>query len=165
MNKEVKFSRFVGIAIVIICILMVVLALLSAIMQNETSDNMIYVDDGSVTMLSIAKSNIISKYVDVEKQIESDNRMVDLKVRLPKINIQTETVNTINDKIYNIYQNIYLEISNDEAIEEVSIDYTYEYLDNDTVLAITVTEKVARNNKVEEIDTKFAYDMKNDVEK
>ena len=90
MNKEVKFSRFVGIAIVIICIWMVVLALLSAIMQNENSDNMIYVDEGAETNLDIPKSNIITNYVDIQKEIETEKNNVDLKVILPKINIITK---------------------------------------------------------------------------
>lgn len=164
MNKEVKFSRFVGIAIVLICIWIVVLALLSAIMQNENSDNMIYVDEGFGTTLNIAKSNIISNYIDTQKEIETEKNKVDFTVRLPKINIETEESNKINEKIYKMYQEVYADILSDNAIQKIDIDYTYEYLDNGTILEITVITKTTTNQKIEDVENKFVYDLKNDKE-
>ena len=64
MNKEINFSRFVGIAIVVICIFVVVLALLSAIMQSENKDNMVYVENGSGYTLSVPKSNLVLEIIN-----------------------------------------------------------------------------------------------------
>lgn len=164
MNKEVNFSRFVGIAIVVICIIVVVLALMSAIVKNENRDNIIYVDDGDGTTLSIPKSNVVSNYLDIQKDIQSENTTLSLSVKLPKVNIKTETIDSINEKIYNIYQNVYLEISKDETIQKIDIDYSYDYLDNDKVLEIVITKKITRNDKVEETDIKYTYDIQNDAE-
>jgi len=164
MNKEVNFSRFVGIAIIVICIIIVVLALMSAIIRNENNDNIIYVDDGLGTMLSIPKSNIVTNYVDIQKDIQTENKIIDFNVKLPKINIETETTESINQKIYNIYKNMYLQISKDETIQKIDIDYSYDYLDDDKILEIIITKKLTRNNKAEETDIKYTYDIQNDAE-
>ena len=165
MNKEVNFSRFVGIAVVVICIIVVVLALMSAILKNENNDNIIYVDEGEKTTFSIPKSNIVSNYVDIQKDIQTDDKIVDLSVKLPKINIETDTVNSINNKIYMIYQDIYSDILNDTTLQKVEIEYTYDYLNNDTNLEICIVKKLVRADKKEETTIKYTYDIQNDIEK
>lgn len=164
MNKEVKYSRFVGIAIVIICIWIVVLALMSAMTKNENSDNMIYVDEGLDTILDMPKSNIMSNYIDMEKEITTEKGKAMLKVRLPKINIETKVAQTLNDKIYAIYQEAYGEILKSSNIKKLDIDYIYDYLENDTIIEINIITKTSVNNKTEETENKFVYDLKNDKE-
>jgi len=164
MNKEIKFSRFVGIAIVIICIWVVVLALMSAILKNENNDNMIYVDEGLGINLSIAKSNIISNYIDIDKEIKTEKNNANFNVRLPKINIETEDSKSINDKLYKMYQNVYADILNDNTIQKIDMDYTYEYIDSDNILEITVITKTTKNGKLEEVENKFTYDLVNNKE-
>lgn len=164
MNKEVKYSRFVGIAIVIICIWIVVLALMSAMIKNENNDNMIYVDEGLNTTLDMPKSNIINNYIDMEKEISTESGDVIFKVRLPKINIDTEVVNSINDKIYAIYQEAYGKILKSSNIKKLDIDYIYDYLENDTIIEVTIITKTSINNKIEKVENKFVYDLKNDKE-
>jgi len=164
MNKEVKFSRFVGIAIVIIAVWIVVLALMSAILKNENNDNMIYVDEGKGIKLSIPKSNIISNDMDIQKDVEFNENMVELDVRLPKINIDTQMANNINDNIYKLYQEVYSKALNDNNIEKIEMDYTYKYLENDTIVEIVVITKIKVNNKIEQIENKFIYDIMNDKE-
>ncbi len=166
MNKEVNFSRFVGIAVVVICIFIVVLALMSAILQNENNDNIVYVDEGTGTTLTIPKSNVVAEYVNIRKEMEIQNKSVNLSVRLPKINIETDTTENINKEIYSIYQNVYSEISNSANIKEVTIDYTYDYLYNDTVLEIAITKMVVMDDgKEDETVSKYTYDIQNDVKK
>lgn len=164
MNKEVKYSRFVGIAIVIICIWIVVLALMSAMTKNENSDNMIYVDEGLDTILDMPKSNIMSNYIDMEKEITTEKGKAMLKVRLPKINIETKVAQILNDKIYAIYQEAYGEILKSSNIKKLDIDYIYDYLENDTIIEINIITKTSVNNKTEETENKFVYDLKNDKE-
>lgn len=164
MNKEVKYSRFVGIAIVIICIWIVVLALMSAMTKNENNDNMIYVDEGLDTILDMPKSNIMSNYIDMEKEITTEKGKAMLKVRLPKINIETKVAQTLNDKIYAIYQEAYGEILKSSNIKKLDIDYIYDYLENDTIIEINIITKTSVNNKTEETENKFVYDLKNDKE-
>lgn len=164
MNKEVNFSRFLGIAIVVICIWMVTLALMSAMLKNENNDNLIYVDEGLGEDLSIPKSNIISNYIDIEKEITTEQGKVEFKVRLPKINIETDVVSGINDKIYAVYQEAYGQILKNTNIKKIDIDYVYKYLNNDSVIEITVTTKKKTNNTLEEVENKFNYDLKNDKE-
>lgn len=162
MNKEVNFSRFVGIAVVIICIWIVVLALMSAIMKNENSDNLIYVDDGIDISLDIPKSNIISNHINTEEKVDIENGISEISARLPKINIDTNEVRNINNKINDIYENAYLNVSKATEVKRVEIDYTYEYVDNDSVLEITITTKTIINNKLEEKQDKFIYDLLKD---
>lgn len=162
MNKEVNFSRFVGIAIVIICIWIVVLALMSAIMKSENNDNLIYVDGGTNTFLSVPKSNIISNYINIEKEIETENGKLEFIVRLPKINIDTNEVNDINNKIYDIYEKTYSTVSESTNAKKIDIDYTYEYLDNDSILEIIIITKTTINNQIEEKQDKIVYDLLND---
>lgn len=161
MNKEINFSRFVGIAIVVICIFVVVLALLSAIMQNENKDNMVYVENGSGYTLSVPKSNLVLEIINIEKEIDANNNKVDLKIRLPKINIETEVVDKINNEIYDIYQNIYDEVLKEQSIKKINIDYSYEYVKNDTILEITIKKEVTKYNKTEEQIFKFSYGLVN----
>ena len=163
MNKEINFSRFVGIAIIVICIFVVVLALLSAIMQSENKDNMVYVENGSGYTLSVPKSNLVLEIINIEKEIDANNNKVNLKVRLPKINIETDVVDKINNEIYDIYQNIYDEVLKEESIEKINIDYSYEYEKNDTILEITIKKEVTKDNKTEEQIFKFSYDLVNNV--
>ena len=137
---------------------------MSAILKNENNDNMIYVDEGSSSKLSVPKSNIISNYIDMEKEIDTENGTVDVKVRLPKINIDTKVVSTINDKIYDIYQEAYGKILKNSNIQKIDIDYMYEYLDNDNIIEITVITKKIINNKIEEKENKFTYDIVNNKE-
>lgn len=162
MNKEVKFSRFVGVAFLIICIWIVVLALLSAIMQNENSDNMIYVDEGSKIDLGMPKSNIISNLIDFKKEITTESGVVDVKVRLPKINIETEAASSINEKIYKIYQDVYADILTNNTIQKIYVDYTYEYLDNDAAVEIIVVTNKYKKDTMEQVENKFMYDLDND---
>jgi len=164
MNKEVKFSRFIGITIVIICIWIVVLALMSAMLKNENNDNMIYVDEGSEASLSIPKSNIIANCIDIEKEVAAESKVVDFKVRLPRINIETDVANSINEKIYSIYQKAYEDILKTSNIQKIDIDYTYEYIDNNTIIEITITTKMTANDKTQQIKDIFAYDLSNDKE-
>lgn len=164
MNREVKFSRFVGIAIVIICIWIVVLALMSAILKSENNDNMIYVDDGKEVILDMPKSNIISNCIDIKKEEITVNGVVEVMIKLPKINIDTEAASNINRKIYSIYEDKYSELLKSADIQKIDIDYAYEYLRNDTIIEITVIIKMIKNNKIEEIENKFSYDIINNKE-
>lgn len=162
MNKEVNFSRFVGLSIVLICVIIVVLALMSAIMQNENATNVIYVEDISGTKFSIPKSNIVTEYINTEKSITSEKNTLQVKVRLPKININTESVESLNVEIYKIYQDMYnyaSSIQNDETIE---IDYTYRYLNKDTILEITIVKKSIVLGKEEKESIKYLYDVVSD---
>ena len=162
MNKEVNFSRFVGLSIVLICVIIVVLALMSAIMQNENATNVIYVEDISGTKFSIPKSNIVTEYINTEKSITSEKNTLQVKVRLPKININTESVESLNVEIYKIYQDMYnyaSSIQNDETIE---IDYAYRYLNKDTILEITIVKKSIVLGKEKKQSIKYLYDVVND---
>lgn len=162
MNKEVNFSRFVGIGILLICVVVVILALGSAIIQNENANNIIYVEDFKVTTLSIAKSNVVTEYVDTEKTITSGKYALYVKVRLPKVNIQTEQIEKMNKEIYNEYQELYnyaMSITNNESIE---IDYTYEYLNDDRFLEIVIEKGNTVEGKEEITTAKYKYDIVND---
>lgn len=163
MNKDINFSRFVGIAIIIICIFIVVLALLSAIVQDKNKDNMVYVESGSDYTLSVPKSNLVLENINTENEIDVNNNKVRLKVRLPKINIETEIVDKINNEIYDIYQGIYEEVVKEKSIDKIVIDYSYEYKENDSILEITIKKEIVKDNKTEEKIFKFSYDLKNDL--
>ena len=164
MNKEVKFSRFVGIAVVIICVWIVVLALMSAITKNQNNDNMIDVDEGTGITLSVPKSNIISDYIDTQKDVTSEKGKVEVKVRLPKLNMDTSVAKNINERIYSLYQDTYAKILNTNNIQKIDIDYDYEYINHDTVIKITVITKATIDSKTESQENKFFYDLKNDEE-
>jgi len=162
MNKEVNFSRFVGIAIVIICMIIAVLSLMSAIMQRENANNVIYVEDTESTVFNIPKSNVVSEYVNIEKDISSEEHVLHIKVRLPKVNIETEQVEKMNNDIYNEYQGLYNYAMSIENNENIEMDYTYDYLDNDSILKITITRNSTIDEKEENTVTKFSYDILND---
>ena len=162
MNKEVKFSRFVGIAIIIICIIIAVLSLMSAIWQNENANNIIYLEDDSGTALSIPKSNVVTEYVNTEKNISSEKYVLYIDVRLPKVNIETETTEKLNNDIYSKYQELYNNVTSIENNESIEIDYTYDYLDNDTILEIVITKKTTITGENNTEVTKYIYDIVND---
>ena len=162
MNKDRRFSVFVGFGILLICIIIVIMALVSAIKQNENANNIIYIDDGSGTSLGIPKSNVVTEYINTEKIIESNDYTLYVKVRLPKINIETKTIEKMNNDIYTNYQELYNYVTTISSNENMEIYYTYDYLDNDRFLEVLITKKRTVNGKEENTVIKYTYDISND---
>lgn len=163
MNKEANFSRFIGIGIVLICIIISVLAFGMAVIRNQNANNIVYIEDSSETMFDLPKSNVVTESVNTEKNILSDNHTLYFKVRLPKVNIETETVKKLNSEIYAYYQEVYSYAMTISGNEKLEIDYTYAYLNNDTILEIIINKKSILEEKETNSIIKYKYDIVNDI--
>ena len=163
MSKEDKFNVLIGIGIFVICIVIVILALMSAIKATENNDNVIYIDNGNGTFLSVPKSNLITQKVNIKKDLSGPNGTLHIDVKLPCININTDATKAINDQIYQKYQYLYkyaTEITEDTSIK---LDYSYDYLDKEGILNIVINEKRSNetgNKLLKEI--KYTYNVLND---
>ena len=162
MNKQNNFNIFVGIAIISICIVVVLLALMSALVKNENANNVIYIEDSSKTTLDMPKSNVVTEYINLEKTISNDKYNLELKVRLPRININTAEANKLNSEIYSVYSSIYEYASNITSSQKLEISYSYEFTKNDKKLEILITKKKLINDESETVVTKYIYDIVHD---
>lgn len=162
MNKINKFNVTIGILIVVLCIVISFMAFMSAKVMNENLDNVIYIDTGSGYSLSIPKSNLVTKFVEVEKDIVTENGTLHIDVKLPKINIDTDNINKINEEIYDKYQELYNYALLVEGKESIKYTYTYDYIDKEHKLIVVVKEEKTKDENVVKTETKYEYDVKND---
>ena len=162
MNKEVKFSIFVGVAFIIICSTLVILALMSAILKSENINNIVDVDEGSKQELSVPKSNLVSEHVNTENEISSGEYTLKFKIRLPKVNLETSQIEKMNNEMYNIYQDLFEYAANITNNEKIEIDYTYNYINNDTKLEILINKKSVVDTQENITAHKYIYDIRND---
>ena len=163
MNEDIKFSRFIGFTTLLMCLIVVILALMAAIAQNENATNIIYVDDGNGVKLDIPKSNVVTEHVNIKKDIKAGEHTLTIDVRVPKINLNKAAAEIINEKIYNEYQELYsyaLSITNDEYI---TLDYSYDYLNDDTILEIIISKKSVVDKKETSQNITYKYDIVNNT--
>ncbi len=162
MNKVNKFNVIVGILIVVICIIISFMAYMAAKTRNQNLDNVIYIDSGNGYNLSVPRSNLVTKYVNVKKDINSENGVLHIDVSLPRVNIDTETIEKINSEIYNKYQEIYNYALSVEGNESILCTYDYDYIDREHKLVIVIKEEKTKLGSSTKIETKYVYDVKND---
>ena len=162
MNKVNKFNVIVGILIVVICIIISFMAYMAAKTRNQNLDNVIYIDSGNGYNLSVPRSNLVTKYVNVKKDINSENGVLHIDVSLPRVNIDTETIEKINSEIYNKYQEIYNYALSVEGDESILCTYDYDYIDREHKLVIVIKEEKTKLGSSTKIETKYVYDVKND---
>lgn len=162
MNKVNKFNVIVGILIVVICIIISFMAYMAAKTRNQNLDNVIYIDSGNGYNLSVPRSNLVTKYVNVKKDINSENGVLHIDVSLPRVNIDTETIEKINSEIYNKYQEIYNYALSVEGNESILCTYDYDYIDREHKLVIVIKEEKTKLGSSTKTETKYVYDVKND---
>ncbi len=162
MNKEVKFSIFIGVACIVLCSTLVILALMSAILKDENINNIVGVDEGSNQELSVPKSNLVTEYMNTEKEVSSGLYNLKFKVRLPKVNLETTQIQAMNSEMYRIYQDMFDYASNITDNEKIEIDYTYDYIDNDTKIEIIISKKSITDTKENVTVIKYIYDIEKD---
>ena len=158
MRNEDKYSIFIGLSFLAICIVIVILAFKSAIMINKNADNVIYIDNGTGTMLTIPKSNLVKEHINIEKDIAGEKGILSIKVKLPMINIETENAKNLNNSMYAIYQELYKYALEIDENESVKVGYTYDYDDKTGILKIIISEQ--KNNSVKGFE--YKYDVLND---
>lgn len=161
MNKVNKFNVIVGILIVVICIIISFMAYMAAKTRNQNLDNVIYIDSGNGYNLSVPRSNLVTKYVNVKKDINSENGVLHIDVSLPRVNIDTETIEKINSEIYNKYQEIYNYALSVEGNESIVCTYDYDYIDREHKLVIVIKEEKTKLGSSTKTETKYVYDVKN----
>lgn len=161
MNKVNKFNVIVGILIVVICIIISFMAYMAAKTRNQNLDNVIYIDSGNGYNLSVPRSNLVTKYVNVKKDINSENGVLHIDVSLPRVNIDTETIEKINSEIYNKYQEIYNYALSVEGNESILCTYDYDYIDREHKLVIVIKEEKTKLGSSTKTETKYVYDVKN----
>ncbi len=164
MNKINKFNIIIGILVIVICIFIAIMAFKAAVLRNQNADNIIYVDSGVGSLLTIPKSNLISQYVNIQKDISGENGVLHIDVKLPKININTDVVDEINEKIYAIYQELYSYAMTIQRDESIDINYTYEYIDKEHKLIINIEENKTANDGTTKTTKTFMYDAQNNKE-
>lgn len=162
MNKVNKFNVIVGILIIVICIIISFMAYMAAKTRNQNLDNVIYIDSGNGYNLSVPRSNLVTKYVNVKKDINAEKGVLHINLSLPRVNIDTETIEKINSEIYNKYQEIYNYALSVEGDESILCTYDYDYIDREHKLVIVIKEEKTKLGSSTKIETKYVYDVKND---
>lgn len=147
MNKINKFNVTIGILILVLCLVISFMAYMSAKVTSNNMDNIVYIDTGSGYSLPVPKSNLVTKYIEVEKDITGENGILHISVKLPKINIDTEVVNGINEQIYAKYQELYNYALSIDGNESISYTYDYDYIDREHKLAIVIKEEKKKRRK------------------
>lgn len=161
MNKINKFNVTIGILILVLCLVISFMAYMSAKVTSNNMDNVVYIDTGSGYSLPVPKSNLVTKYIEVEKDITGENGILHISVKLPKINIDTEVVNGINEQIYAKYQELYNYALSIDGNESISYTYDYDYIDREHKLAIVIKEEKKKDGNITKTETKYEYDVEN----
>lgn len=161
MNKINKFNVTIGILILVLCLVISFMAYMSAKVTSNNMDNVVYIDTGSGYSLPVPKSNLVTKYIEVEKDINGENGILHISVKLPKINIDTEVVNGINEQIYAKYQELYNYALSIDGDESISYTYDYDYTDREHKLAIVIKEEKKKDGNITKTETKYEYDVEN----
>lgn len=161
MNKINKFNVTIGILILVLCLVISFMAYMSAKVTSNNMDNVVYIDTGSGYSLPVPKSNLVTKYIEVEKDITGENGILHISVKLPKINIDTEVVNGINEQIYAKYQELYNYALSIDGNESISYTYDYDYIDKEHKLAIVIKEEKKKGGNITKTETKYEYDVEN----
>lgn len=161
MNKINKFNVTIGILILVLCLVISFMAYMSAKVTSNNMDNVVYIDTGSGYSLPVPKSNLVTKYIEVEKDITGENGILHISVKLPKINIDTEVVNGINEQIYAKYQELYNYALSIDGNESISYTYDYDYIDREHKLAIVIKEEKKKDGNITKTETRYEYDVEN----
>lgn len=161
MNKINKFNVTIGILILVLCLVISFMAYMSAKVTSNNMDNVVYIDTGSGYSLPVPKSNLVTKYIEVEKDITGENGILHISVKLPRINIDTEVVNGINEQIYAKYQELYNYALSIDGNESISYTYDYDYIDREHKLAIVIKEEKKKDGNITKTETKYEYDVEN----
>lgn len=161
MNKINKFNVTIGILILVLCLVISFMTYMSAKVTSNNMDNVLYIDTGSGYSLPVPKSNLVTKYIEVEKDITGENGILHISVKLPKINIDTEVVNGINEQIYAKYQELYNYALSIDGNESISYTYDYDYIDREHKLAIVIKEEKKKDGNITKTETRYEYDVEN----
>lgn len=161
MNKINKFNVTIGILILVLCLVISFMAYMSAKVTSNNMDNVVYIDTGSGYSLPVPKSNLVTKYIEVEKDITGENGILHISVKLPKINIDTEVVNGINEQIYAKYQELYNYALSIDGNESILYTYDYDYIDREHKLAIVIKEEKKKDGNITKTEIRYEYDVEN----
>lgn len=161
MNKINKFNVTIGILILVLCLVISFMAYVSAKVTSNNIDNIVYIDTGSGYSLPVPKSNLVTKYIEVEKDITGENGILHISVKLPKINIDTEVVNGINEQIYAKYQELYNYALSIDGNECISYAYDYDYIDKEHKLVVVIKEEKKKDGNITKTETRYEYDVEN----
>lgn len=179
-KKQMNWRKIFVISIVVICILSINLAVFLTIIEKEDKSDLpeeVIVDTVALTenfesifdnSLDYQKTGIAVNKIDQNKEIiytqyqkeEKKENQYDISINIPRLNINNENANKINEEINNIFYNKINSILIQNGSVKTIYTVSYKAYINDNILSLIIRSTLKEDNNAQRLIIKtYNYNL------